>query len=67
MIDSGLPEFVADQLLAIFAMLREGAAETVTGTVEELTGRPGRTFANFARDHAAAFAPVRAGAATPWV
>jgi uncharacterized protein YbjT (DUF2867 family) len=67
MIESGLPEFVADQLLAIFAMLREGAAETVTGTVEELTGRPSRTFENFARDHAAAFAPVGAGAATPSV
>jgi hypothetical protein len=40
----------------VFGMLRSGAAARVTDTVERLTGEPARPFADFAREHAAAFA-----------
>ena len=60
---AGLPGFVAEGVVALFAQLRRGVAEPVTATVESLTGRPARGFAGFARDHARAFAPVPTGAA----
>ena len=53
-----MPEFVARQVLNIYAQAREGAANEVTATVESLTGQPARSFATFARDHARLFAPV---------
>jgi uncharacterized protein YbjT (DUF2867 family) len=52
LIDAGVPEFVAEQLVKIFAELRRGAAREVTDSVESLTGTRPRTFAEFARDHA---------------
>jgi uncharacterized protein YbjT (DUF2867 family) len=55
---AGLPEFVAEQLLAVFAQLRQGVAARVTNTVEALTGTSPRSFAEFARDHAHLFAPA---------
>jgi uncharacterized protein YbjT (DUF2867 family) len=58
MIASGVPEFVAEQLIKVFAMLRQGAAEHVTDTVEALTGAQPRSFADFARDHAHLFEPA---------
>ncbi len=58
LIESGLPEFVAEQLVKIFGLLREGVAEQVTDSVESLTGLPARGFAEFARDRAGLFAPV---------
>jgi uncharacterized protein YbjT (DUF2867 family) len=58
MIEAGLPAFVAEQIVAIFALAREGVNAEVTGTVESLTGRPPRDFAAFAREHAELFAPV---------
>ncbi len=55
------PEAIGpDVLLAVFAALRAGAAEAVGDGMRELTGRAPRTIADFARDHAAAFAPSRA-------
>jgi uncharacterized protein YbjT (DUF2867 family) len=62
MIQNGLPGFVAEQIVQVFAMLRLGMAEQVTPTVESLTGRPPRDFTAFARDHARLFAPVAEGA-----
>ena len=58
MIEAGMPAFVAEQIVAIFAQAREGINEEVTGTVESLTGRRPRDFAEFAREHAGLFAPV---------
>lgn len=55
---AGVPEFVAEQLLAVFAQLRQGVARQVTDTVQALTGSPPRTFAEFARDHVHLFAPT---------
>jgi uncharacterized protein YbjT (DUF2867 family) len=47
------PEFV-DHGLAYWASLVD-QPETVTGVVEEVTGKPARTFAEWATDHAADF------------
>ncbi len=62
MIQSGLPEAVAAEIVGIYAQLRQGAAEQVTATVEALTGRPPRGIAAFAREHASRFAPAAVGA-----
>ena len=62
MVHAGMPDVVAGEIVAIFALLRAGAAEQVTATVEALTGRPPRDFAAFARDHAHLFAPAAVGA-----
>jgi uncharacterized protein YbjT (DUF2867 family) len=53
--DAGLPAPVADAIVAVFASQRAGSMVHTTGTVAALTGRPAGTFAQFARDHAAAF------------
>ncbi|WP_041987834.1 NAD(P)H-binding protein [Streptomyces sp. AcH 505] len=53
-IADGKPREVVDFLLGVFADTPpEG--RTVVGTVEEITGRPARTFAQWAREHAAEF------------
>jgi uncharacterized protein YbjT (DUF2867 family) len=61
MVEQGVPDFVAQQVVDVFAMLRLGVAEEVTGAVQSLTGRPPRDFAAFAHDHAALFAPAAVG------
>ncbi|HET6502714.1 MAG TPA: SDR family oxidoreductase [Amycolatopsis sp.] len=53
--DSGAPPWLVDNLIILYGLLRQGFAEPVTHTVEALTGRYPRTFAEFARDHAALF------------
>ena len=50
----GLPEEVPARLLGSLADYSERPGPT-TGTVEDLLGRPALTFADWARDHAAAF------------
>jgi uncharacterized protein YbjT (DUF2867 family) len=62
LVQSGLPDVVAEHVVEAFAMARRGVAEQVTATVESLTGRPPRDFAAFARDHARPFAPAAVGA-----
>jgi uncharacterized protein YbjT (DUF2867 family) len=53
---AGQPSWLVDSLLAIAAYQRAGGpTETVTSVVADLTGTPPRTFAEFARDYAAAF------------
>jgi uncharacterized protein YbjT (DUF2867 family) len=52
----GQPSWLVDSLLAIAAYQRAGGpTETITSVVADLTGRPPRTFAEFARDYAARF------------
>jgi uncharacterized protein YbjT (DUF2867 family) len=58
MVQAGLPEFVAEQIVTIFALAQQGAAQEVTATVEELTGRPPHDFRSFAQEWAHLFAPV---------
>jgi uncharacterized protein YbjT (DUF2867 family) len=57
---AGQPSWLVDSLLAIAAYQRAGGpTETITSVVGDLTGKPPRSFAAFARDHAAAFLPAR--------
>lgn len=51
-----IPETFADALLSYWAS-HDGRPTPLTRTVEELTGHPARTFADWATDHAAAFRP----------
>lgn len=55
MVGAGVPGFVAEQIVAMFGRLREGAGAPVSPDVERLTGRAPRDFASFARDHARLF------------
>jgi uncharacterized protein YbjT (DUF2867 family) len=57
MVDAGAPEWVADNLVTLFGLLRSGLGSTVTGDVRSVTGRPPRSLADFARDHAHLFSP----------
>ncbi len=53
---AGQPSWLVDSVLAIAAYQRAGGpTETITSVVADLTGKRPRTFAEFARDHAAAF------------
>jgi uncharacterized protein YbjT (DUF2867 family) len=63
MIEQGLPEFAAGQIVAVFGALRQGAQERTTDAVRDLTGGDPRDFAEFAREFARrlaspAFGPV---------
>jgi uncharacterized protein YbjT (DUF2867 family) len=52
----GLPPAVVESALAIAAYQRAGGKTvTITSTVADLTGRPPRTVAEFAREHAVVF------------
>ena len=53
---AGQPAWLVDSMLAIAAYQRaSGPTETITSVVKDLTGKPPRTFAEFARDYAGAF------------
>lgn len=56
LIAAGMPEWLVQHLAGAFARIRAGDFAQVTGTVEQLTGRPARSFADFASDHRALFA-----------
>lgn len=51
LIAGGMPEFVADQVVAVFGFLRQGSQNGTTDTVRALTGRRPRPLAAFVRDH----------------
>ena len=56
LIKEGQAPVLVDSLLAIAAYQRAGGpTETITTVVRDLTGKPPRTFAEFARDYAGAF------------
>lgn len=55
MMSAGLPEPVAEQNAQAFGLIAKGDAEWLSDDVESILGHPGRTFEQFARDHAAAF------------
>jgi uncharacterized protein YbjT (DUF2867 family) len=50
------PEWQADGLLEDYAHYRRDEASGVASGVKDATGKPPRTFADFARDYARAFA-----------
>jgi uncharacterized protein YbjT (DUF2867 family) len=53
---AGVPAPVADNLAKYYVMVKAGEFATVTPTVSELLGRPGRTFREWAAENAGAFA-----------
>ncbi|WP_206066699.1 SDR family oxidoreductase [Nonomuraea composti] len=53
--DDGFPDAFVDELLDGYARMLGGPPPALTSTVEEVTGRPPRTFAQWAADHAADF------------
>ena len=55
MLESGTPPAIADFLVSLFRALREGLDDKTSDTVRRLTGTDPRDFAEFAREHAAAF------------
>lgn len=55
LVEAGLPDWLINVRLEFSAVLRANYAATVTQTVAAVTGRPPRTFAAFAQEHAALF------------
>ncbi|MGH2403466.1 MAG: SDR family oxidoreductase [bacterium] len=55
LLGTGMPDWMADLILAAFKALREGIAADTSDAVRALTGLEPRSFAAFARDHAALF------------
>jgi uncharacterized protein YbjT (DUF2867 family)/ketosteroid isomerase-like protein len=63
----GLPPWLVAHLHGAFRLLRAGTFEAVTDVVPSRLGRPARTLADWAEDHAAAFGvtPAAPGHAAP--
>lgn len=55
MLADGVPRWLAEDMIILFASFREGYGAGVTNTVAEVTKRKPRTFRQFARDHARVF------------
>src|SRR5262249_38980907 len=55
MLQAGVAEAMVGPLLELVALIRAGYTGAVSPTLEQLLGRPARRFAEWARDHAAAF------------
>jgi uncharacterized protein YbjT (DUF2867 family) len=55
MLADGVPRWLADDMLVLFASIREGYGGTVSDAVPRVTGKKARTFQQFARDYAQAF------------
>jgi uncharacterized protein YbjT (DUF2867 family) len=61
---SGMPEWLAEQIVVLFGLLRAGVASAVTDTVQAVTGRAPRDFAQFAADFGVVFQPAGSEALT---
>ncbi len=55
LVSGGTPPWLVDVRMEFTTVLREGVAAVVTDTVRRTTGRPPRTLAAFAAEHAARF------------
>lgn len=57
LLGAGLPEFLAREVVDIYGRgyYREGKGAVTTSSIQELLGRPARSFGDFARDHADSF------------
>ena len=55
MIDGGLPETIAEMNTQALSLFAQGDSDWITDDVPSLTGRPARTFEQFATDHSAAW------------
>ncbi len=56
LVGAGLPDWLAEGVVALYRIIREGHLATVTDLVEQLTGRPARPYGDFAEAHKAGFA-----------
>jgi uncharacterized protein YbjT (DUF2867 family) len=56
LLQAGVPEWYADMLLELYAIVRAGYAAAVTDTVQRVTGRPPLRFDDFAHESAHVFA-----------
>ncbi len=52
MLAAGTPDWLVEVRMEFNAVLREGYASAVTDMVEVVTGKPPRSFGQFAREHA---------------
>lgn len=57
LVGAGLPDWLAEGIVALYQIIRGGHLATVTGFVTELTGRPPRAYGEFAEAHKEAFPP----------
>jgi hypothetical protein len=57
MIDAGVPAAIAEMNAHAVSLIAEGDAAWLSQDVPTILGRPGRSFEQFATDHAAAFTP----------
>jgi len=55
MIGMGLPAMMADAMIEFTSFVRSGGAGAVSDAVKTITGKPGRTFAAWCKENAAAF------------
>jgi uncharacterized protein YbjT (DUF2867 family) len=55
MLAEAVPVWLADDMLMLFASIREGYGGAVTDTVLDVTGERPRSYLQFARDHAGDF------------
>jgi uncharacterized protein YbjT (DUF2867 family) len=64
MLALGMPEWITDGFVELLADFSMNWGDRVSPAVEQLTGRPGRSIDEFARDFAAVFGrtPVAVGA-----
>ncbi|MFF3074008.1 NAD(P)H-binding protein [Kitasatospora sp. NPDC057904] len=56
MLDAGWDPWRAEGMVELYGLYAAGHASAVSPDVEKLTGRPARSFAEFAAEHAGAFA-----------
>jgi uncharacterized protein YbjT (DUF2867 family) len=63
LVAAGMPDWLVAHLDGVFGLIRAGALEETTDTVQTVTGREPRGFAEFARDHARVFSASAASAA----
>jgi uncharacterized protein YbjT (DUF2867 family) len=55
MLAEGVPVWLAEDMLVLFASIRDGYGGAVTDTVQKVTGERPRSYLQFARDHAGNF------------
>lgn len=55
MLKAGMPSFIIDSLLPFAAVIRSGRVSQILPTVEQVTRRKPRTFADWSHQHALAF------------
>lgn len=55
MLDSGMPEWTARAIAELYSVFATGVYANTNDNVQKITGRPARTFADWANDHRSAW------------